>query len=444
MRKAAFRTPEVIIDKFRCRKIRSKGLTGDDDVAYPRFRNGIPGKALAFVAALVVSITLSIPGTARADDAAANALFVDAVRTYRAAAALEGDERMAALRSVRAALDRVLADYPDSAVAQRLRVEPQPAGIDLAALPAAAPQSPEDCIAAGLGEPPPEDMQMLAAFDAAGMLTGIPILERPVEADATIRAQFLAMTAAVDACAPFEVAQGATEVRILARPDGSVGWSLAPAPEVATAPVVATLGPATEAEEDALGLDRQDIRDLQARLLVSGFDPNGVDGVIGGGTRAALRDWQQSIGLAPTGFLNAAQRAALTARSDAALAAWRADPDNERLYTPPDPIALGPRNVAGTWRFTSTCGPNSRLGNLRITGVLDLRHAGGNSYSGTARQSQGFRGQFSGRLEGRQVIARINWGLLIGRVDVTGRIADQELVMRGRDSNGCSFHAARG
>jgi hypothetical protein len=26
----------------------------------------------------------------------------------------------------------------------------------------------------------------------------------------------------------------------------------------------------------------------------------------------------------------------------------------------------------------------------------------------------------------------------------SGRIADQELVMRGRDSNGCGFYAARG
>jgi hypothetical protein len=414
-------------------------------VAEVRFRNGLP--KLVLVVLLALSVGIATPGIATADEAEANAIFVDAVRTYRAAAMLEADDRARALREVRAALDRVLAEFPDSAVAGRLRVEAQPAGIDLVALAAAAPRSPEDCIAAGLGEPPPQDMQVLVVFDEAGVVTGIPSLEAPVAADATIRERFLALTAAVDTCAPFEMAEGAGEVRIRARADGSVTWSLAPTPVpgmVTTAPNLPALGSATEAEEAALGLDRQDIRDLQARLLVSGFDPNGVDGLIGRGTRAALSDWQRSVGVEPTGFLNAAQRAALVAGSEAALAEWRADPDNERLYTPPDPISLGPGNVAGTWRFTSTCGADSRLGALRINGVLDIRHAGGNSYSGTARQSQGFRGQFSGRLEGRQVIARINWGLLIGRVDFTGRISDQELVMRGRDSNGCRFYAARG
>ena len=203
------------------------------------------------------------------------------------------------------------------------------------------------------------------------------------------------------------------------------------------------LAPGSEASEAALALDKQGIRDLQARLLVSGHDPNGVDGVIGRGTRTALSAWQASQGTEPTGYLNAEQLARLTAMSEAALAAWRADPENERTYLPPPAIALGPRNMSGVWRFTSRCGPSSRIGQMTITGVLNVGHAGGNRYSGRVQQSQGLRGQFSGRLEGRRLTAEINWGLLLGRVQVVGTVEDQRLAMSGRDSNRCSFFAVK-
>ncbi len=203
------------------------------------------------------------------------------------------------------------------------------------------------------------------------------------------------------------------------------------------------LPPGTEATEQALDLSKQDIRDLQARLLVLGHDPNGVDGLAGRGTRAALGAWQAGQGVAATGYLNADQRARLQAQSETLLAAWRTDPENDKLYLPPPPIALGPGNLSGTWRFTTTCGRNSKLGNMRITGVMNVRHAGGNRYSGPVRQSQGFRGQFNGRLEERRMSGSINWGLLLGTIQVVGTIADQSLTMSGRDSNRCSFFARK-
>ena len=44
----------------------------------------------------------------------------------------------------------------------------------------------------------------------------------------------------------------------------------------------------------------------QRALLALGFDPNGIDGVIGSGTRRALRAWQQARGLTPDGHLTVA------------------------------------------------------------------------------------------------------------------------------------------
>ena len=50
---------------------------------------------------------------------------------------------------------------------------------------------------------------------------------------------------------------------------------------------------------------------LQAALAVLGFDPGLVDGKVGPKTRAAIAQWQESVGQEPTGTLDAAQQTAL-------------------------------------------------------------------------------------------------------------------------------------
>ena len=52
---------------------------------------------------------------------------------------------------------------------------------------------------------------------------------------------------------------------------------------------------------DANGLTKADREEIQRRLTALGFDTNGVDGVIGNGSRAAIRAYQQSRGLTVTG-----------------------------------------------------------------------------------------------------------------------------------------------
>jgi peptidoglycan hydrolase-like protein with peptidoglycan-binding domain len=54
---------------------------------------------------------------------------------------------------------------------------------------------------------------------------------------------------------------------------------------------------------------------VQAALSVLGFDPRGIDGVFGDGTRGALRAWQRSEGLGETGFLTADQLSRLSAQA---------------------------------------------------------------------------------------------------------------------------------
>jgi peptidoglycan hydrolase-like protein with peptidoglycan-binding domain len=51
----------------------------------------------------------------------------------------------------------------------------------------------------------------------------------------------------------------------------------------------------------------------QAALARQGFAVGEIDGVIGSGTRAALKAWQKSRGLTPDGYLNADMVRRLTA-----------------------------------------------------------------------------------------------------------------------------------
>ena len=68
---------------------------------------------------------------------------------------------------------------------------------------------------------------------------------------------------------------------------------------------------APEAVEEALGLDRAGWRRIQEGLAALGLDPGAPDGLVGGGTRRAVRAYQEGAGKPATGFLDAADAAAL-------------------------------------------------------------------------------------------------------------------------------------
>ena len=61
------------------------------------------------------------------------------------------------------------------------------------------------------------------------------------------------------------------------------------------------------AGEAALALDRPSRRLIQQGLRNEGFEPGTPNGLFGPRTRAAIRDWQQSRGASPMGYLNGAE-----------------------------------------------------------------------------------------------------------------------------------------
>jgi peptidoglycan hydrolase-like protein with peptidoglycan-binding domain len=60
-------------------------------------------------------------------------------------------------------------------------------------------------------------------------------------------------------------------------------------------------------EEQALELSREARREVQRNLSLLGFDPRGIDGIFGPGTRSALTAWQRANGFAETGYLTGNQ-----------------------------------------------------------------------------------------------------------------------------------------
>jgi peptidoglycan hydrolase-like protein with peptidoglycan-binding domain len=66
-----------------------------------------------------------------------------------------------------------------------------------------------------------------------------------------------------------------------------------------------------ETVEAQLQLDRDERRSVQRDLELLGYDPRGIDGIFGPGTRAAIRNWQDQNDFDPTGYLSGNQIALL-------------------------------------------------------------------------------------------------------------------------------------
>ena len=80
-----------------------------------------------------------------------------------------------------------------------------------------------------------------------------------------------------------------------------------------------------QAGEEALELDRDQRRTIQRQLSLVGYDPKGIDGLFGKGSRAAIAAWQKAQGDRSTGFLAAAQLPRLAAQADRRAAELEAE-----------------------------------------------------------------------------------------------------------------------
>lgn len=435
--------------------------------------------------AVAALVAFGQKGTA---DETPEALLLEAARVF---AASPGDSR--AIDEADKLLKRILANFPTSQIAVDLAYNRSPAGFDLADFTAAkiaasgggglatkqaatardlsgeasGARLPRGAVARCLGEKlggaPLSKIHLTFVLSGAGTISGLPELLRADEAGPATRSSYARALLAMDACAPFDPKLASLDLRtgqdgtivVTEFEAGAPSQMGAPVPErmdiltlleppTPPDPGRAMLEEGTLAGERGLELDAQAYREIQARLEAVGFDPGGVDGRPGEGTRAAVRAWQAEQGTAPTGYFSRSQLAFLQRQSEDAFLEWRQDPENYLRLNPPSPIEIGPENIAGRWLFTTQCGASSKLGKREVTGVMHLRSKGAQDYIGTLVQSQGFRGSFAGTVRGRKVEGLVSWGLFLGSFTLTGQVDDQELVIRGSDSNRCSFFAQKG
>lgn len=160
-------------------------------------------------------------------------------------------------------------------------------------------------------------------------------------------------------------------------PAGEVARSVAqPAVEL---PVTdAVKGMAADAMTEAsLELDRLKRAEIQTRLNLAGFTTGTPDGSFGGKTRAAVKAWQASRGLAESGFLNQPQYEILMQQTEQAFASYvppsrpAAQPPSSRNSTPrrEETRRTTQRNQRYTTRRTQRRSGSDEVGRF-VGGVL--------------------------------------------------------------------------
>jgi hypothetical protein len=297
-------------------------------------------QALTIVSFALAAFLWAIdPQSATAQGTAADDLH-EAIDTYASATAATGKERVRLFREVQNELDRIVEAYPQSDLAMDILFQRPIDGIDPSVVNTEIRRS-LTARAAAL-----ETADRFESVEAKPMQSGTEQSSEPGR-DATGGAQIGTTMDKENENAAVDDPDGSAAVSL-----NFLGFSefetlnndssVEPAVAVPEVPIVSqgeNLPPefakSSEETEKRLELDRQAVRDVQARLLVIGHDPNGVDGVIGKGTRTAIRSWQVSAGLAATGFLSEPQLAFLKEQSQEMLDGWLKNRNNENLYSPP-------------------------------------------------------------------------------------------------------------
>lgn len=288
---------------------------------------------------------------------------------YAKAETLSGAERAGELSQIRTLLDRVANEYPASNEALSLALGDKVGSVDSVALDAALAAAETDLQVPDLTSettndptlatlsicfPPTEQSEesddpsamvtIRVNLDAEGRIIGMPDFIEPATPDEAARKLFQRSLIALDSCAELKKMNLPAAIEMSLTAAGVDSAALKPGvqpseppvlkapqiaaedlPEIVPEPIWAVTDNVTE---KALDLQRNDIAELQARLGLLGFDPNGVDGVIGRGVRKAIYDWQIARSVPPSGYLDKRQFAAIKTESQDAFSVWIAEITN--------------------------------------------------------------------------------------------------------------------
>lgn len=288
---------------------------------------------------------------------------------YSKVATLSGTEQANELAIIRKLLDQVANEYPASNEALSLALGDKVGSVDPAALDAELAAAETDAQKAELtamttndptlatlsvcfpqneqpegSDGPSARITIQVELDAEGKIIGMPDFVEPATPDEAARKLFQRSLIALDSCAELKTLSLPTAIEMSLTAVGVDRAVLKPGvqpsePPVLKAPPITVEGPpeialgpvwavTDNATEKALDLQRTDIAELQVRLGLLGFDPNGVDGVIGRGVRKAINDWQITRSIPPSGYLDERQFTAIKTESQDAFSGWIAEGTN--------------------------------------------------------------------------------------------------------------------
>lgn len=100
--------------------------------------------------------------------------------------------------------------------------------------------------------------------------------------------------------------------------------------ESAIAAIIAEPDRNARLAEEAIGLSREQRRDLQRNLSLLDFNTRGIDGIFGPGTRNAITNWQQQNGFAQTSYLTPEQIGRIDAQAARRSAEIEAEAERQR------------------------------------------------------------------------------------------------------------------
>ena len=100
--------------------------------------------------------------------------------------------------------------------------------------------------------------------------------------------------------------------------------------ETAIAAIIAAPNRPDRLIEDALVLTRDQRRNIQRNLSLLDFNPRGIDGIFGPGTRSAITNWQQDNGFAQSSYLTNEQINRIEAQAARRAAQLEADAERQR------------------------------------------------------------------------------------------------------------------
>lgn len=172
--------------------------------------------------------------------------------------------------------------------------------------------------------------------DENGELNGIPELINSDDMEMETRRIYLNAMIALDICSPYPMIFSGRGFVVTFAKDRLIYLDVAEEPWV----------PSNSAMHEALNFDRAAIAGIQVRLSILGFDPNGIDGSFGQGSRKAISEWQVAESIPPTGYFDQRQHEKFTETSQQRFDDWLLVAENRSLFEK----ASRPRTVNTTNR----------------------------------------------------------------------------------------------